>query len=49
VIWLNPEPRENWGEGDSEMSRYAPHCFRVWRLGSLADLTRVAESLVSLR
>jgi len=49
VIWLNPEPRENWGDGDSEMSRYAPHCFRVWRLGSLADLTRVAESLVSLR
>jgi len=49
VIWLNPEPRENWGEGDSEMTRYAPYCFRTWRLGSLADLTRVAESLVSLR
>jgi uncharacterized protein len=49
VIWLNPEPRENWGAGDSEMSRYAPYCFRTWRLGSLADLTRIAESLVSLR
>jgi uncharacterized protein with von Willebrand factor type A (vWA) domain len=49
LIWLNPEPRESWGQGDSEMNRYAPHCFRVWRLGSLADLARVAESLVSLR
>jgi hypothetical protein len=49
VIWLNPEPSESWGEGDSEMRRFAPHCWRVWRLGSLDDLTRVAEALTSIR
>jgi uncharacterized protein with von Willebrand factor type A (vWA) domain len=49
VIWLNPEPSESWGQGDSQMHRYAPHCWRVWRLGSLDDLTRVAEGLISLR
>lgn len=49
VIWLNPEPTGSWGEGDSEMRRFAPHCWRVWRLGSLDDLTRVAEALTSVR
>jgi len=48
VIWLNPEPPEAWGEGDSEMSRFAPLCWRVWRLGSLEDLTRIAQALVNL-
>jgi hypothetical protein len=49
VIWLNPEPSTSWGDGDSEMKRFAPHCWRVWRLGSLDDLTRIAESLTALR
>ncbi len=47
VLWLNPEPRENWGEGDSEMPRFAPHCFRVSRCNSLSDLERFAEALVA--
>ena len=47
VLWLNPEPRENWGEGDSEMLRFAPHCFRVSRCNSLTDLERFAETLVT--
>jgi uncharacterized protein with von Willebrand factor type A (vWA) domain len=49
VIWLNPEPATSWGDGDSEMLRFAPHCWRVWRLGSLDDLTRVATALAALR
>lgn len=47
VLWLNPEPEEQWGEGDSEMLRYAPHCFRVTRLASLRDLERFADMLVA--
>ena len=47
VIWLNPEPRESWGTGDSEMTRYAPHCFRVRRCSSLQDLSRFADELVA--
>ena len=47
VLWLNPEPRENWGEGDSEMLRFAPHCFRVSRCNSLPDLERFAEALIA--
>ena len=47
VLWLNPEPRENWGEGDSEMLRFAPYCFRVSRCNSLTDLERFAEALVA--
>jgi uncharacterized protein with von Willebrand factor type A (vWA) domain len=46
VFWLNPEPREGWGEGDSEMNRYAPFCLRVHRLASLRDLERFADSLL---
>jgi uncharacterized protein len=47
VWWLNPEPREQWGEGDSEMPRFAPHCFRVSRCNSLEDLKRFAEALLA--
>jgi uncharacterized protein with von Willebrand factor type A (vWA) domain len=49
VLWLNPEARDQWGEGDSEMPRYAPHCFRVARCSSLADLERFAEGLVAVQ
>ncbi len=49
VLWLNPEPRESWGEGDSEMPRFAPYCFRVSRCNSLSDLERFAEGLVALQ
>jgi uncharacterized protein with von Willebrand factor type A (vWA) domain len=47
VLWLNPEPEEQWGDGDSEMLRYAPHCFRVTRLASLKDLERFADTLLA--
>ncbi len=47
TLWLNPEPVEQWGDGDSEMRRYAVHCTRVWRVGSLADLERIAATLIN--
>lgn len=46
VLWLNPDAPGDWGEGDSEMPRYAPHCFRVSRLNTLSDLERFADSLI---
>jgi uncharacterized protein with von Willebrand factor type A (vWA) domain len=47
VWWLNPEAPEQWGEGDSEMPRFAPYCFRVRRCNSLTDLERFAEALLA--
>jgi uncharacterized protein with von Willebrand factor type A (vWA) domain len=47
VIWFNPEGEDRWQEGDSEMRRFLPHCTRVWRLSSLADLERIAGALVN--
>jgi len=48
LIWLNPEPREYWGEGDSEMLSFAPFCLHVDRLATLNDLKRVTERLVNV-
>ena len=47
VIWLNPEPRAYWGEGDSEMLGFAPFCLHIDRLATLDDLKRVTERLVN--
>jgi uncharacterized protein with von Willebrand factor type A (vWA) domain len=49
VLWLNPESREYWDEGDSEMRKYAPYCFRVSRCNSLSDLERFADTLIALQ
>ena len=46
VLWLNPEPPEQWGQGDSLMRQYAPFCRRVDRCARLADLERFAERLL---
>ncbi len=46
VLWLNPEPRDSWGQGDSEMLRYAAFCLHVHKLATLQDLERVTERLL---
>jgi uncharacterized protein with von Willebrand factor type A (vWA) domain len=46
VLWICPEPRARWGQGDSEMARYAVHCDRVATVERLADLEGLAEALV---
>jgi len=46
VLWLCPEPRARWGQGDSEMLRYAVHCTRVATATTLAELEGVADALV---
>jgi hypothetical protein len=46
VIWLNPESRNTWGFGDSEMERYAVHCDLVEECRNLNQLYRVVDHLV---
>ena len=46
TFWLNPEIRDQWHEGDSEMRRYAPYCFRVETCNKLRDIERFAERLL---
>lgn len=46
TFWLNPETRDQWQEGDSEMRRYAPHCFRVETCNKLRDIERFADRLL---
>ena len=45
IIWLNPESRNTWGFGDSEMERYAPHCDLVEECRNLNQLYRVVDQL----
>ncbi len=47
LVWLNPEPRSAWGEGDSEMASLGAACTRTEVCSHLAHLERVAESLVT--
>jgi len=50
VIWLNPESRQAWGTGDSEMLRYQTACHYVAPCGNLQQLERVVDQLLkSLR
>lgn len=47
VFWLNPETRDQWGEGDSEMLRYAPHCLRVSTCNRVAHIEAFADRLLT--
>jgi uncharacterized protein with von Willebrand factor type A (vWA) domain len=46
VIWLNPEPRQAWGTGDSEMLRYQTACHFSAPCGNLQQLERVVDQLL---
>lgn len=46
TFWLNPETRDQWREGDSEMRRYAPYCFRVDTCNKIRDIERFADRLL---
>ena len=47
VIWLNPETRSSWSEGDSAMLAYAPFCAEIHRLNSLQDLRDLGNKLLT--
>ena len=46
LIWLNPEARNRWGSGDSEMKRYQPYCSWAEPCQSLAQLERFISHLL---
>jgi len=46
LIWLNPENRNTWGFGDSEMDRYGIHCDMVEECRNLNQLYHVIDRLV---
>ncbi|MET0402465.1 MAG: VWA domain-containing protein [Cystobacter sp.] len=46
LLWVCPEPRANWGLGDSEMLLYSKHCHQAVVVHSVAALSRLAEQLV---
>ena len=46
LIWLNPEPRNFWGSGDSEMPRYAPHCRLARTCNTVKQLERTVDELL---
>ena len=46
VLWLNPEPRQAWGTGDSEMLRYQTACHFSAPCANLQQLERVVDQLL---
>jgi uncharacterized protein with von Willebrand factor type A (vWA) domain len=46
VLWICPEERWAWGQGDSEMPLYAAKVERVATVTTLADLEGLAEALL---
>jgi uncharacterized protein with von Willebrand factor type A (vWA) domain len=48
VYWLNPEARNRWGSGDSEMLRYLPWITQASECQNLKQLERFASTLLKV-
>jgi uncharacterized protein len=46
VFWLNPLPREQWGQEDCQIDKYKPFCTDVFECGNLAQLEKVALNIL---
>ncbi|MEM7216769.1 MAG: VWA domain-containing protein [Pseudomonadota bacterium] len=46
VMWLNPEARQSWDSGDSEMRRYGAYCHQVHECSTLVHLERIVGNLL---
>ena len=46
LIWLNPELRQKWGTGDSDMLDYEPHCDAVYSVRNMAQLAAAVDKLL---
>lgn len=47
LIWFNPEPPHQWGEGDSDMHRYAPVSDGVYRVSNLRELAAAVDQILT--
>jgi uncharacterized protein with von Willebrand factor type A (vWA) domain len=45
VYWLNPEPRDYWGSGDSVIAQYGAHCDAVVECRTLRQLEKFVGDL----
>ena len=48
LIWFNPETRQQWGSGDSDMLEYEPICDMVYQVRNLAQLSAAVDELLAL-
>jgi len=48
LIWLNPERRQQWGSGDSDMLEYEPICDEVYQVRNLAQLSGAVDELLAM-
>jgi uncharacterized protein len=46
LFWLNPEPRDEWGEDDSLIEVYRPHCSGVFEVRTVRQLADVIAQLM---
>jgi uncharacterized protein len=46
VIWLNPEPENLWGTGDSEIKAYTHHCHEIRPCRNVNQIIAFIEELV---
>lgn len=49
VVWFNPEPRYQWGQGDSDMPQYQGLCAAVHQVSNLAELADAVDWLFMAR
>lgn len=47
LLWFNPEHRQQWGTGDSDMLEYVPICDEVLMVRNLAQLSAAVDRLLS--
>ncbi len=45
VVWLNPEPEELWGDGDSDIRAYRPYIHELRPCNNLQELTAFVSDL----
>ncbi|MDH3600656.1 MAG: VWA domain-containing protein [Candidatus Tectomicrobia bacterium] len=48
LIWLNPEPRQEWNQDDSVMEVYAPFCDAVLECWTMEHLVQAADVLLQV-
>jgi hypothetical protein len=47
LLWFCPEPRSQWGTGDSDMHRYAPLADGVYRVSNLRELAGAVDQILA--
>lgn len=46
MLWLNPEPQQQWNSGDSVLAAYAPYCDHILPCWTLDHLAQAADLLL---